>query len=334
MNKTYDVYGIGNALVDLQFRVEDNFLEANDVQKGVMTLVDEDKQYKLINAINPDNTEQKPGGSAANTIIAVSQLGGRAFYSCKVAHDTHGEFYINDMHNNGIDTNFLHQKPEDGITGKCLVMITPDAERTMNTYLGITSNLSTREVNAEAIKNAKYVYIEGYLTATDKGYEAMQQAKNIANANSVKTTLTLSDPSIVEGFNDRLHELTRDPVDILFCNEDEALNFTGTDDFSEALEKLKKSARQFAVTQGASGSVLYDGSQLIDIAPIQVKAVDTNGAGDMFAGAFLYGITGGMSFEEAGQLASRTSAKVVSQYGPRLSREQMQALRVKNATFK
>lgn len=323
--KKYDVYGIGNALVDLEFQVDDQFLESNLVKKGVMTLVDEKRQFELIQALN-QTEKQKPGGSAANTMIAVSQLGGSAFYSCKVSDDTHGDFYIDDMRNEGIDTNYIRQKQEPGITGKCLVMITNDAERTMNTFLGITADLSIREVDEEAIKKAEYVYIEGYLVATDQGYEAMKHTKQLAQEKNVKTTLTLSDPSIVKGFNDRLHELTNNSVDILFCNKEEALNFTDENEFSKALESLKNSAQKFAVTKGAEGSVLYDGNEFIDIAPVEVKAVDTNGAGDMYAGAFLYGITNGMNFEEAGKLASRASAKVVSQYGPRLQHEEMQEI--------
>ncbi len=323
MKKKYNVYGIGNALVDLEFRVDDGFLESYNVKKGVMTLVDEQKQFELIKAINQTETKQKPGGSAANTVIALSQLGGDAFYSCKVADDVHGEFYIDDMHNAGIDTNYLHQKREEGITGKCLVMITADADRTMNTFLGITAKLSTREVHEEAIKKAKYIYIEGYLVATDEGFEAMKKAKAAAEENGVKTALTLSDPSIAEAFNERFEELTANGVDLLFCNEAEAKKITGSSNLSEALELLKHKATKFSVTQGPDGAVLFDGNEFIEINPIEVKAVDTNGAGDMFAGAFLFGITNGMSFKEAGNLASRAGAKVVSQYGPRLKKYEM-----------
>lgn len=326
MNKRYDVYGIGNALVDLEFRIDDQFLDANNVEKGVMTLVDADKQSQLIEASDQSDSKQKPGGSAANTIIAVSQLGGRAFYSCKVADDTHGNFYINDMHNEGIDTNYLRQQPENGITGKCMVMITPDAERTMNTYLGITSQLSAAEADEAAIKDSEYVYIEGYLAATDDGFEAMKKVKRVAEQHEVRTSLTLSDPSIVDGFGERFKQLTETKADLLFCNKEEALNFTAANELSEAFDSLKNSAQKFVVTQGAEGAVLYDGNQLIDIEPVQVRAVDTNGAGDMFAGTFLYGITNGLNFEQAGNLASRTSAKTVSQYGPRLKKDEMKTL--------
>ncbi len=326
MKKKYDVYGIGNALVDLEFQVDKKFFKTHNVKKGVMTLVDEGTQFELIKAINQKETKQKPGGSAANAMMAISQLGGKAFYSCKIADDSHGQFYIKDMHNAGIDTNFIRQKPEAGITGKCLVMITADADRTMNTFLGVTAELSTREVDEQAIKEASYVYVEGYLIATDAGFEAMKRVKKLAEKHGVKTALTLSDPSIVEGFKGRFAELSEHPFDLLFCNEEEAEMFTGSNSLIDSLELLKKSAQQFAVTQGPDGAVLYGGEDVIEIDPIEVEAVDTNGAGDIFSGAFLYGITNGMNFEEAGKLANRAGAKVVSQYGPRLQKEEMQEL--------
>lgn len=326
MKRKYNVYGIGNALVDLEFKVSQGFLKKHNVKKGLMTLVDEETQFNLIDDIDEDKMEPKPGGSAANTIIAVSQLGGKAFYSCKVARDTFGDFYLSDMKEADINTNFDRQEREDGITGKCLVMVTEDADRTMNTFLGITAKLSADEVDEKAIKNSEYVYIEGYLVASDTGFEAMKLTKQIAEKNVVKTALTLSDPSIVEGFKERFQDVIGASVDLLFCNEEEAKEYTGKEELSEAAESLKKIAGKFVITRGSNGAIIYDGNSFIDIAPHEVKAVDTNGAGDMFAGAFLYGITNGSGFTEAGKLASLAGSKVVSQFGPRLNVQDMQNL--------
>lgn len=326
MKKKYNVYGIGNALVDMEFEVTDDFLEKHEVQKGVMTLVDEDTQFRLIDDINREETIEKPGGSAANTIFAVSQFGGKAFYSCKVARDTFGDLYLEDMKEAGIDTNFDRQEREKGITGKCLVMVTEDAERTMNTYLGITSNLSTQEIDELAIRDSEYVYIEGYLVASEKGHEAMMETKRIAEEHEVKTALTLSDPSIVEAFKDRFEDVVGASVDLLFCNEEEAKIYTGKDDVMEAREALKKEAKRFVITQGKNGAMIYDGDTFIDIEPYSVKAVDTNGAGDMYAGAFLYGITNGFGYAGAGKLASLAGSKIVSQFGPRLEWHQVQEI--------
>lgn len=324
MKKKYNVYGIGNALVDMEFEVSESFLEKHQVKKGVMTLVDESTQFRLIDDINRAETIEKPGGSAANTIFAVSQFGGKAFYSCKVAKDSFGDLYLEDMKEAGIDTNFDRQEREEGITGKCLVMVTGDAERTMNTYLGITANLSTQEIDELAIRDSQYVYIEGYLVASDEGFEAMKQTKKIAQDNEVKTALTLSDPSIVEAFKGRFEDVIGASVDLLFCNEEEAKIYTGKDDLMEAREILKKEAKRFVITQGKNGAMIFDGDTFIDIEPYEVQAVDTNGAGDMYAGAFLYGITNGLGYAGAGKLASLAGSKIVSQFGPRLEWHQVQ----------
>ena len=326
MAKKYNVYGIGNALVDLEFQVDHNFLARHNVKKGVMTLVDEDTQFKLIKHINKAETLQKPGGSAANTMMALNQLGGRGFYSCKVADDAFGDAYLKNMSDAGIDTNFDRQPREEGITGKCLVMVTDDADRTMNTFLGITATLSTKEIDEHAIKDSEYVYIEGYLVASVTGFEAMKQTKEIAERNNVKTALTLSDPSIVEGFKQRFEDIIGASVDMLFCNEEEAKIYTGKDNLMEARQVLKKDAKRFVITQGSNGALIYDGDTFIDIEPYEVKAVDTNGAGDMYAGAFLYGITNGMGYAGAGKLASLAGSRVVAQYGPRLEWHEMQEL--------
>ncbi|MDX1636882.1 MAG: adenosine kinase [Balneolaceae bacterium] len=324
MSKKYNVYGIGNALVDIEFEITDDFLQKHDVKKGVMTLVDEETQFRLIEAINHEEAVRKPGGSAANTVFAVSQFGGKAFYSCKVANDRFGDEYLEDMKEAGIDTNFDRQRQQEGITGKCLVMITDDADRTLNTFLGITSELSTSEVDEHAISDSEYVYLEGYLVASESGLEAMTLAKNSAENNGAKTALTLSDPSVVEAFRGRFEEVVGASVDLLFCNEEEAKMFTGTSDLAEARQALKKEARRFVITQGSNGAMIWDGDTFIDIEPYDVKAIDTNGAGDMFAGAFLYGITEGLGFAASGKLASLACSKVVSQFGPRLKWHQAQ----------
>lgn len=326
MDKKYNVYGIGNALVDMEFEVTDEFLDRHEVQKGVMTLVDQDVQARLIDHINHEEAVQKPGGSAANTVFAVSQFGGKAFYSCKVAKDRFGDDYLEDMKEAGIDTNFDRQEREDGITGKCLVMITDDAERTLNTYLGITANISTQEVDERAIMSSEYVYIEGYLSSSENGHEAMMLTKNIAQKHGVKTALTLSDPAIVENFKGRFEEVIGASVDLLFCNEEEAKIYTEKNNLMEAREALKKEAKRFVITQGKNGAMIYDGDTFIDIEPYDVKAIDTNGAGDIYAGAFLYGITNGLGYAGAGKLASLAGSKVVSQFGPRLKWHEAQEI--------
>ena len=318
MEKKYDVYGIGNAIVDMEFEVNDSFFREHEIEKGMMTMVDEERQAVLVKAIQSKEVKQQSGGSAANSIIAVNQFGGKAFYSCKVANDPFGLFYLNDLQEAGVETNLNPKALEEGITGKCLVMITPDAERTMNTFLGITSNFSVEEIREEALKNSKFLYIEGFLIPGDSGREAMLYAKELARKHGVKTALTFSDPSMVKYFKAGLEQVVGDGVDLLFCNEEEAMLYTGKSSLNEAREDLKKVAKQFAITRGKDGALVYDGKDFISIEPNPVKAVDSTGAGDMFAGAFMFGISQGYDFAKAGKLASLASSKVVAKYGPRL----------------
>lgn len=319
--KKYHVYGVGNALVDMEFEVEDSFFDTNSIDKGVMTLVDEGRQHELMTHLDAFEGKKASGGSAANTIIATSYFGGNSFYSCKVANDELGDFYVNDLQAAGVDSN-VGDGRKDGITGKCLVMVTPDAERTMNTYLGITETFSVDELHQSAIIESEYLYIEGYLVTSNTGRHAAIEARKIAEENGVKTALTFSDPAMVQFFKDGLKEMIGDKVDLLFCNEAEAMSWSDTDNLEAAIAALKQVANSFAVTLGSKGALLFDGKHMVEISPHEVKAVDSNGAGDMFAGAFLYGITHGHSFYEAGNIASLAAARVVSQFGPRLASEE------------
>ena len=318
MKKKYNVYGIGNALVDIVTEVDEQFLINNEIEKGLMTLIEEDRQDQLYKAIEHQNNSMQCGGSAANSIIAVSQFGGASFYSCKVANDTLGHFYMKDIQKNGVDCNLNEHSLPKGITGKCLVMTTPDAGRTMNTFLGITQSYSIDQIDLEALKDSEYLYIEGYLVTSGNGREAMKFAKKFAQDHGVKVALTFSDPSMVKYFKEGMDDVVGAGVDLLFCNEEEAMLFTGKDTINDAREALKKDANRFAITQGPNGAVIFDGDTFIDIEPYPVKAIDTNGAGDLFAGAFMYGITNGHTYAEAGKIASLASSKVVTKYGPRL----------------
>ncbi len=318
MSKKYDVAAVGNALVDIEFSVSDQFLEEFQIEKGIMTLVDEERQTKLMQEINTKTTKMQCGGSAANSVIALSQFGGSGYYCCKVADDELGRFFAKDLSDAGVDNNLNPIQLEKGITGKCLVMVTQDAERTMNTFLGITQDFSTRELNDFAIKDAKYLYLEGYLVTSENGKEAMLQAKRLAERSGTKVSLTFSDPAMVKYFRGAFDDIIGPSVDLLFANEEEAKLFTGKDNLLEAREELKKAAHHFVITQGKNGAMIFDGDTYIDIEPYPIKAVDSNGAGDMFAGAFLYGITNGHSYASSGKLASMASSQIVGQFGPRL----------------
>jgi sugar/nucleoside kinase (ribokinase family) len=311
----YDVYGLGNALVDIQYQVDPVFFEEMDIDKGVMTLIEEERQQALIRALGGREMTRSSGGSAANTMIALANCGATGYYACVVAEDRDGDFYVSDLNAAGVASNQSNRA--EGITGKCLVMITEDADRTMNTFLGITSTFGPEQIEESVIAQSKYIYIEGYLVAADVGFEAAQAAQRFAQANGTKVSLTLSDPFIVATFKDRMAALVDAGVDMLFCTEDEAKMFTGAETTGDAIDALCNRTAGFAVTCGAEGARVYDGRGIVHSPGFKVEAVDSNGAGDSFAGAYLYAVTNGYETARAAKLATYVSSRVVAKYGPR-----------------
>jgi sugar/nucleoside kinase (ribokinase family) len=207
-----------------------------------------------------------------------------------------------------------------------LVLVTPDADRTMNTFLGITGSLSEQELVTELIQDSEYVYLEGYLVTSPTGKAAAIKARKIAEGAGVKTSFSLSDPNMASFFKDGLLEIIGDGLDFIFANETEATTMAGSEDLNSAIAYLKTLSKGFAITRGAEGSLIFDGENLLTIPTTPVKAIDTVGAGDMYAGAFLYGITQGMSYERAGKLASISAARIVTCFGARLETAELQAL--------
>ncbi|MGS2722931.1 adenosine kinase [Porticoccus sp. GXU_MW_L64] len=323
----YHVYGLGAALVDTEVEVTDSDLSALGVEKGLMTLVDEARQQELIDHLSDHlvTSKRASGGSAANTIIAASYFGASTCYACKVADDDNGHFYLRDLSDAGV-THHRNGSLPAGTTGKCLVLITPDAERSMNTFLGISETIDTDNLDAEAIANSEYLYMEGYLVTSATGRPAAVAAREIAQQAGVKTAISLSDPAMVQFFKDGLQEMIGERVNLLFANRDEALGWTGADAIEDACERIKVTADCFAITLGADGALVYDGAALHKVEGVAANAIDTNGAGDMFAGAFLYGLSQGWDYPTSGRFACRAAAQVVSQYGPRLRAEQHREL--------
>jgi sugar/nucleoside kinase (ribokinase family) len=314
----YDIYGMGNALLDTEVEIDDGFLARLGIQKGMMTLVDAGRQQELLTALTQHSAAHKraSGGSAANSIIAAQYFGSRTFFSCRVAHDDAGDFYLNDMEKAGVAVN--RNARGNGVTGRCLVMVTPDAERTMHTFLGISETLAIEDLDESAIRASRWTYLEGYLASSASGREAALQASRIARSAGRQVAMTFSDPAMVQYFRDGLATMLGDGVDLLFCNHVEAQAWTQTESVAQAAEALRRHARTLVITRGSQGALAFDGTRFHDIAATPVKAVDTNGAGDMFAGAFLHGVVRGMTFPEAGRLASLAAARVVSNFGPRL----------------
>ena len=326
--KKYVAYGIGAALVDTEIKVNDHELAKMNVEKGLMTLVDEDRQRELLGHLEGHlvKAHHASGGSAGNSMIATAQFGGPTFMSCKVANDADGDIYIADLEAAGVDHCFKSER-DQGTTGKCLVLVTPDAERSMNTFLGISETLSTAQLDENALAASEYVYLEGYLVTSPTGRAAAVKARELAEAAGVKTALTFSDPGMVEFFREGMAEIVGERLDLVFCNEAEAMGWAQSDDIDVTIERLKQITDTFVITRGSEGALTFDGNELAEIPPHRVNAVDSNGAGDMFAGAFLYAITRGEDFPTAGRFASLAAGKIVANYGPRLPAADYPALR-------
>lgn len=312
----YDVFGVGNSLVDVQAHVSDEVLEKLDYAKGVMTLVDDDTQQRVLGLLGDVETHRCAGGSAANTIVGIADFGGKAAYCGKTANDELGEFFLSDMREMGITIDVT--PAADGRSGTCVIFITPDAQRTMLTSLGVSASLSPEDIDEAEIKQAKYVYIEGYLFAGEPTRSAALRAMELAKANQVKVAFTVSDPFLIQYHRDEFWKLIEGPVDLLFCNLEEARALTGKHHAIDCAHEIHHHAENVALTLGADGSLLMHNGESIPIQGVKVDAIDTTGAGDMYAAGVLYGITNGLSWKQAGHLASHAAARIVSQLGARL----------------
>ena len=314
----YDVYGVGHALVDLQFSVDEALLRDLRVGKGVMTLVDEERRGEVLRRLATAPVKKASGGSAANTVITVSRFGGRACYAFQVGDDDWGRFYRSDLSAAGVDSNPACQVP--GETGQCLVLVTPDAERTMQTFLGTSGTMGPHQVDADRIAACRFAYLEGYLLTTEDGFQACRRASVEARKRRVEVAVTLSDPSVVESFRGRFEVLAADGVDLLFCNEEEAAVFTGITNPEDAIRRLAARSSRVCVTLGAKGALTAEGGSAPRLVEgFDAAAVDTTGAGDTFAGGVLYGLARGLSLADAARLGNYAAGTVVSAFGPRLT---------------
>jgi sugar/nucleoside kinase (ribokinase family) len=324
---SYHLYAIGNALVDTEYEVTDAQLQAAGVEKRHMTLIDTARRAELLKHVHHVKSHRTGGGSAGNTVVALAQLGGKAFYSCRVADDELGDFYTKDLLSHGVATNLTHTKPPEGQTGSCMVMVTPDAERSMSTFLGATADIDKTALHLHDIVKARVYYMEGYLAASPTGLAAAIKGRTIAAQAGVKLATTLSDMSMINFCRPGLDAMVGTDLDFLFCNEEEAQVWCGTTDMAQICQQLGQQAKTVCLTRSAKGCLVLEAGNITDVPAAQVKAIDTNGAGDMFAGAFLYAVTHGHSHAQAAWLANQAAGRVVAQYGNRLNQETMNSLK-------
>ena len=312
---SYDVVGLGNALVDVIAQTDDAFLEQQQLAKGSMALVDTDRAVSLYEALH--GGVEMSGGSAANTMCGIASFGGRAAYIGKVAEDTLGDTFSKDMQVVGVD----FKRPVGGNsvpTGRCIIAVTPDAQRTMNTFLGISSLLTPADLDHGAIAAGAVLYLEGYLYDQPEAKIAFRAAAEIAHQHNRQVSLTLSDSFCVDRHRADFRALISDEIDILFGNEAELLALYETDTFEFAVTQLRQDCIVAAITRGEHGSVVVTKDGVIEV-PAQpvAQVVDTTGAGDLYAAGFLYGYTRGMDLNTCATLGHIASAEVISHVGPR-----------------
>lgn len=313
---SYQVVGIGNALVDVQVQIDDSLIEKFGFTKGGMTLLEAKEQGALLEQLSSYGKNICSGGSAANTIHGIGALGGRAYYIGKVANDEYGRHYSEDMAD--CEVGFPGpDSPEEG-TGTSVILITPDAQRTMVTHLGISIDLHSENVDETILKGAKYVYVEGYLFTGEETRNAAIKLAKAAKKEGIPVAFTLSDAFVVNSFKEHIEEFVEWHTDILFCNEVEGCALAGSDDPEEAFTKLRAQVDQLFFTRGKDGAMAASGHEEARVRSFPVDAVDTTGAGDLFAAGALYGMLHGHSLEECAILGGYCASQVITHLGARL----------------
>jgi sugar/nucleoside kinase (ribokinase family) len=312
----YDVLCIGNAIVDIIASCDEAFLRDNGIIKGAMNLIDTDRAELLYSRMGP--AIEASGGSAGNTAAGIASFGGRAAFFGKVAEDHLGRLYTHDIRAHGVafDTRPLPQHPP---TARSMIFVTPDGERSMNTYLGACVELGPEDVEADKAAGAKATYFEGYLWDPPRAKEAIRLTAKLAHEAGREVSMTLSDPFCVDRYRDEFLDLMRSgTVDIVFANEHELKSLYQTSSFDAALEAVRQDCRLAAVTRSERGSVLVSGDVTEIVQAIEIgQLVDTTGAGDLYAAGFLYGYTNGRSLADCGKLGSLAAGLVIQQLGPR-----------------
>jgi sugar/nucleoside kinase (ribokinase family) len=315
-DQTYDVIGIGNAIVDVICNVDDAFIAEHALEKGAMTLIDEDRATQLYSSM-PAGIEAS-GGSAANTIAGIGSFGGKVAYIGKVRNDQLGEVFRHDIRAIGVDYD-VPLGTDGPATARCLIVVTPDAERTMNTFLGISNLLEPSDVDEALVGRAKIVYCEGYLWDVDSAKEAMLKGMHIAKAAGGRTSLTLSDTVCVDRHRAEFHDLLENDIDIVFGNAGELCSLYETEDLDAAIAEVEKRVDVAAITCSAKGSIVVGNGERHEVPAWTVdgKVVDTTGAGDLYAAGFLHGITAGLDVATCARLGHLAAGEVISHLGPR-----------------
>ena len=315
---SYDLFCIGNALVDIEFEVEEHFLDELQLMKGTMHLIDLDRVAELRGELAVQPVKQQCGGSAANTAYAARALGCQVFFAGKVADDEHGCLFKGELQRIGISTLETRERDSCEATGQCIVLVTHDAERTMNTCLSISNSLHVNDLDETAVMNSRHVYIEGYLASSATGHVAATRVRELADEQRSHTSINLSDTSMVDGFRTNLEIMLGNGVERLFCNCDEALHWCKTDRLDIAINELRDVAQLPVITLGPDGCVVGNVRSGKHVKGVKVNALDENGAGDMFVGCYLTAIIQGIDDVDAAKFGNYAAAQLVEKFGSRL----------------
>ncbi len=314
--KTFQVVGIGNAMVDVLARADESFLADNGIGKGIMQLIDMDRAVELYNRIGP--AKEISGGSAANTIAGVAHLGGRTAYVGKVKDDQLGAIFAHDLRAQGaVYETKLAPKSEAQETGRCIVLVTPDGERSMNTYLGVTEFLSPSDIDEDQMSRAEWIYLEGYRFDGPESHQAFAKAITACKGAGGRVAITLSDAFCVERHRDAFRKMIVEDVDLLFANRAEILSMYQTEDYDAALKAAAQDVAILACTDGADGAHILSEGQHWHVPAVPTNIVDATGAGDLFAGAFLWAITNGHDLKTAARMGNIAASEVISHIGAR-----------------
>ena len=314
--KKFQVVGIGNAMVDVLTQETEAFLSEAGIEKGIMQLIDMDRAVDLYSRIGA--AKEISGGSAANTIAGIAHLGGRTAYVGKVKDDQLGAIFAHDLRAQGaVYETKLAPKDAAQETGRCIVVVTPDGERSMNTYLGVTEFLEPSDIDVDMMADAEWIYLEGYRFDGPDSHAAFAKAINACKGHGGKVSITLSDPFCVERHRDAFRMMIREDVDLLFCNRAEMLSMYQTEDFDAALAQAAKEVSIVACTDSDNGAHILSGGQRWHAPAVPTQIVDATGAGDLFAGAFLWGLTNGYDLETCGRMGCVAASEVISHIGAR-----------------
>ena len=314
--KKFQVVGIGNAMVDVLTQETEAFLSEAGIEKGIMQLIDMNRAVDLYSRIGA--AKEISGGSAANTIAGIAHLGGRTAYVGKVKDDQLGAIFAHDLRAQGaVYETKLAPKDAAQETGRCIVVVTPDGERSMNTYLGVTEFLEPSDIDVDMMTDAEWIYLEGYRFDGPDSHAAFAKAINACKGHGGKVSITLSDPFCVERHRDAFRMMIREDVDLLFCNRAEMLSMYQTEDFDAALAQAAKEVSIVACTDSDNGAHILSGGQRWHAPAVPTQIVDATGAGDLFAGAFLWGLTNGHDLETCGRMGCVAASEVISHIGAR-----------------